>query len=196
MSALARELTNTIIEFYYTGVTSSTTIDIFNDVKEAITKTLTTSEGETFLLQYFKYLLAGIKIQKGIYDTNIKHSDLTLDKYFSEISYDESSPNIEIPAKKRVAKSLPKEATKILLQWLSEHKHDPYPTELEKKELSKKTNLNLSQICNWFINARRRKLPKLLKAEHSLQGIRSERKRNCLEMKDVRPLKKLKRTST
>lgn len=39
---------------------------------------------------------------------------------------------------------------------LFEHTENPYPTEDEKQLLMQQTNLNLKQVNNWFINARRR----------------------------------------
>jgi len=52
--------------------------------------------------------------------------------------------------------NLPKSATSKLKAWLFEHVSHPYPSEEEKVFLSTETGLNLNQICNWFINARRR----------------------------------------
>ncbi|PJF18225.1 putative HD-1 (homeodomain) [Paramicrosporidium saccamoebae] len=45
---------------------------------------------------------------------------------------------------------------KLLLMWLEEHKDHPFPTGDEKKILMEKTGLDLKQLDNWFINARRR----------------------------------------
>jgi hypothetical protein len=55
--------------------------------------------------------------------------------------------------------------TAILRDWLSRHKKHPYPTEEEKAALAIETNLNLNQISNWFINARRRILQPMLEQE-------------------------------
>lgn len=52
---------------------------------------------------------------------------------------------------------------KVLCTWLAEHKLNPYPTEAEKKVLVDETQLSKVQIDNWFVNARKRKLPKLLR---------------------------------
>ena len=49
-----------------------------------------------------------------------------------------------------------KEAKLYLREWLENHKSHPYPTEKEKLMLCEETGLNLTQMNNWFINARRR----------------------------------------
>ncbi|ODV89369.1 hypothetical protein CANCADRAFT_12200, partial [Tortispora caseinolytica NRRL Y-17796] len=54
--------------------------------------------------------------------------------------------------------NLPRAVTSILRDWLTAHYHHPYPTEGEKIMLMKSTGLSMSQISNWFINARRRRL--------------------------------------
>ncbi|KAK4459015.1 pah5 homeobox protein encoded by the pah5 protein [Cladorrhinum samala] len=58
--------------------------------------------------------------------------------------------------------NLPKETTDKLRAWFVAHLHHPYPTEDEKQELMRQTGLQMNQISNWFINARRRQLPTLL----------------------------------
>ncbi|KAJ6785792.1 hypothetical protein PWT90_10857 [Aphanocladium album] len=69
-------------------------------------------------------------------------------------------------------RKLPKEATDKLRSWLVANMHLQYPTEDEKKELMGQTGLQMNQISNWFINARRYINNPALKAK-SNQLIRS-----------------------
>ncbi|KAK9257025.1 homeobox KN domain-containing protein [Lipomyces tetrasporus] len=59
--------------------------------------------------------------------------------------------------------NLPKHVTDILRNWLNAHVQHPYPTEEEKTMFMQQTGLTMNQISNWFINARRRRLPTLNK---------------------------------
>jgi len=56
--------------------------------------------------------------------------------------------------------NFPREVTQILMEWLIAHYDHPYPSEQEKEALGQRVGLKVSQICGWFINARRRKLKK------------------------------------
>lgn len=58
--------------------------------------------------------------------------------------------------------NLPKETTDKLRAWFMAHLNHPYPTEDEKQKLMQQTGLQMNQISNWFINARRRQLPAMI----------------------------------
>lgn len=58
--------------------------------------------------------------------------------------------------------NLPKETTDKLRSWFVLHLQHPYPTEDEKQGLMRDTGLQMNQISNWFINARRRQLPAMI----------------------------------
>ncbi|KAL0476566.1 PKNOX2 [Acrasis kona] len=66
--------------------------------------------------------------------------------------------------------NLPKHAVEILKQWLFDHFQRPYPTDEEKNELASTTKLNLTQVNNWFINARRRIWKPIVKKQHLRQA--------------------------
>lgn len=62
------------------------------------------------------------------------------------------------PNKKR--SRLPPSSVAIFRHWLFNHLESPYPSEEEKEELAHKAGLRITQVNNWFTNARRRILPR------------------------------------
>ncbi|KAK1756256.1 hypothetical protein QBC47DRAFT_183511 [Echria macrotheca] len=96
------------------------------------------------------------------------HTPLPVDTYFQDRNV---QPSPVKPRKRRG--NLPKETTAILSAWFKSHLNHPYPQEAEKQEFARITGLTPAQISNWFINARRRQLPVLMKdanAEHALRA--------------------------
>ncbi|CAK7215652.1 homeodomain super [Sporothrix curviconia] len=69
--------------------------------------------------------------------------------------------------------NLPKETTDKLRAWFADHLHHPYPSEDEKQDLMQQTGLQMNQISNWFINARRRHLPALINNAKAVSGAMS-----------------------
>lgn len=62
---------------------------------------------------------------------------------------------IEVPSKRASSRSVTK--TRALRTWFASHPDHPYPTEDEKVTLSEESGMSMTQVINWFTNARRRR---------------------------------------
>lgn len=60
---------------------------------------------------------------------------------------------------------IPTKAKSVLEKWMYDHRLYCYPTKAEKQALATETGLSIQKISNWFINSRRRMLPKMLETE-------------------------------
>ncbi|KAF2665729.1 hypothetical protein BT63DRAFT_74172 [Microthyrium microscopicum] len=79
----------------------------------------------------------------------------TEESRFYSSTFQASSAGMASQTRKRRG-NLPKDATRVLRQWFDEHLDAPYPGEEVKNQLCLRTGLQMSQVNNWFINARRR----------------------------------------
>ncbi|KAJ3199766.1 hypothetical protein HDU83_004932 [Entophlyctis luteolus] len=81
----------------------------------------------------------------------------------SSISTSSTSPSASSSTQqhKHVVKpraNFPHDVLSVLTGWLQENKDNPYPTMAEKTKLGRACGLNMKQVNNWFINARRRRI--------------------------------------
>ncbi|CAO1614025.1 unnamed protein product [Jaminaea pallidilutea] len=87
--------------------------------------------------------------------------EISLSPKLSSLDQQDSSPTASSPSGLSMSQTrrrgkLPKDVTQLLKNWLMDHAAHPYPSESEKRRLCQATGLSISQVSNWFINARRR----------------------------------------
>ncbi|CAG9760139.1 unnamed protein product [Ceutorhynchus assimilis] len=66
---------------------------------------------------------------------------------------------------KKERKNFPKRTIQIMQQWLFENRYDPYPDKDDKVKLCREAGVTMLQLSYWLANARRRKLPEMLRLE-------------------------------
>lgn len=96
------------------------------------------------------------KIPKGLISTFPGISEDQQESAFTITERRKSLKSFEEARGRKTGARFPRDAVKILKQWLGEHSDHPYPNEREKDELKQLTGLKRSQISNWLANARRR----------------------------------------
>lgn len=78
--------------------------------------------------------------------------------------------------------------TKVLKQWLVKYRNNPYPTKRQKEELAQESGMTMTQVSNWFANARRRLKTTIngseLSGEHSLDQAEHKVKVEGMESED------------
>lgn len=82
---------------------------------------------------------------------------------------------MQINEAKRNGVPFPKPVTDGLTTWLCDNAMNPYPTNVKKSEIAEKYDLTMTQVNNWFTNARRRNKTYLKHKEDMQKRLNSVR---------------------
>lgn len=99
------------------------------------------------------------------YLTQFSQSDASFTSNSGENAAAEQHHGTDSKTAAAAAASISVNAKAILEKWMYDHRLYCYPTKFEKRALSFETGLSVQKISNWFINSRRRMLPKMLQSE-------------------------------
>ena len=83
-----------------------------------------------------------------------KDSSPTMKQSLSPIDSDDSSPYCDRKMSLYRPPSL--RNSSVLVRWIKEHRNSPYPSKGDKQMLAVQAGMTLTQVSNWFANARRR----------------------------------------
>lgn len=68
----------------------------------------------------------------------------------------QSSQNTSSSFRTKKPKALPEKATKLMKDWYEANRHNPYPTDEERRIMSEQGEINENQVKAWFANKRNR----------------------------------------
>lgn len=112
-------------------------------------------ENNLYEFALMKYISFTIDVISGLETRNKILTDTV--EYAKEGLQSLPAPEESASSKK---KNISTRNREILNKWLEDHKENPYPTLEDKQKLVEETGLSIRQVKDWFINARRRYLPK------------------------------------
>lgn len=136
--------------FNYLNIKNNTNQDIsqyeilfFIKLNEIKNKLIIQDEIKNYSEQIYDY-------HRGFVINSIENINCAMN--YSE-NYEKIKKEDKIVKRKNKRANYSKSISKILKTWLRDNIDNPYPTELEKRNLCKITGLDHTQINNWFINA-------------------------------------------